>query len=241
MKVSVETEEFKSGEWGYRVVVLAEDASVQDYLDALNQGILNLDLSRTRGLHNSGCKGCDACCAERMPLTLVDLEILAQSPCVSKWINQRGPGWDSAPGNREQVLMAFVRRFCRVCVHGSSVDITLRLAEDGKCPFLERESGICGSYDFRPLVCQAYICCPASREALSLRESVVNAGEDELVRWLLSYAAENGIDFWYHEADDPQVNVEDWKPGSFTGKESYAQVRLKDVVSPELWERLTVK
>lgn len=234
MKVSVKEERFKSGEKGYSVAVLAEDASVQDYLDALNQGILTLDLFRVRGSHNHGCKGCDACCAERMPLTLVDLIILAESPVVSEWIKQRGLD----PGDWEQVLMALVRRFCRVYAHGSTVDITLALAEDGKCPFLDRKTGTCGSYDFRPLVCQAYICCPVSGDALSLRESVVNAGEDEFVRRWLSCASDNDLDFWFHEGDDPQVNPEDWKPGPFTGKESYAEVLLKDVVSEELWRRL---
>lgn len=234
MKVSITSEEFERGKRGYRVSVLAEDASVQDYLDALNQGILSLELFRARGIQGDHCKGCEACCAERMPLTPIDLKVLAQCPSVMEWISNRGLG----PDDEEQLLMALVRRFCRVYVKGSTVDITLRLGEDGKCPFLDPGAGTCSIYDFRPLVCQAYICCPASQEAFDLREAVVNAGEDELVRLWLSHAREHSLDFWYHEADNPQVDPEDWKTGPYTGKDSYSQILIKELVTPELWDKL---
>lgn len=233
MKLRIVPEEFENGGLGYTVSIFDDvipeadacmDISVQDYLDALNEAILSQDLFRSRGEGTELCQGCDVCCGERMPLTAIDLRGLAQSPMVRESLEV---DFEAAP---EEALIKMVRRFCRIYVKGGTVDISLRLEEDGKCPFLNRQTKTCSVYDFRPFVCQAYICCPASKEALELRQAVVNAGEDELVRLVLNYAAQASMDLWYDEADAPSVNFEDWQPGPFSGKESYEQVMLKDIL-----------
>lgn len=235
MRLKIVPEDFENGGPGYRAVLTGEEGSgevsVQDYLDALNDAIIALDLFRARGTENRECKGCDTCCGERMPLTAIDLINLAKSPIIREIFKEKG-------GSGEEILIKMIKRFCHIYVSGRAVDITLRLGADGKCPFLNRQSGTCSLYDFRPFVCQTYICCPASQEALELREAVVNAGEDELVRIWLNYAREAGIFLWYDAADAPEVDLKDWTPGSFTGKEAYHQILLKEVLSPDLLAKL---
>lgn len=233
MKLRIVPEEFENRCLGYTVSLIEEvlpeadactDISVQDYLDSLNEAILAKELFRSRGKGTKSCQGCDVCCGERMPLTAIDLRVLALSPKVRESLKV---DFDAAP---EEALMKMVKRFCYIYVKGDTVDISLRLEEDGKCPFLNRQTKTCSVYNFRPFVCQAYICCPVSNEALELRRAVVNAGEDELVRLVLNYAAQASMGLWYDEADAPSVNFGDWQPGPFSGKESYQQVILKDIL-----------
>lgn len=233
MRLRIVAEEFENRGLGYTVSLSGDmggeaeeclDVSVQDYLDAVNEAILSLDLFRSRGKEKKLCYGCDVCCGERMPLTAIDLRVLAQSPIVRGKLEV---DFEAAP---EEALVKMVKRFCRIYVKGRTVDITLRLEEDGKCPFLNRQAGTCTVYNYRPFVCQAYICCPVSTEALELCQAIVNSGEDELVRLWLSYAHETSMELWYDEADVPAVNIEDWQPGPFTGKDSYHQVMLKDIL-----------
>ena len=231
MTLKVDSERYENGGLGYKVVLSEEMASVQDYLDALNDALETLALSRSRE-EREKCRGCDICCAERIPLTSIDLKVLAQSPAVKEVLKKVG-------SKEEEVLATMIRRFCHVYVNGNTVDITLRLGEDGKCLFLNRETRTCSLYYFRPFVCQTYICSPASREALELRKAVVNPGEDELVRQWLNYAQKTSLSLWFDEADDPEVALEDWTSDSpFTGKDSYTQVLLKEVLPPGLWSRL---
>lgn len=241
MGIRIIPEKFDNGGMGYTVSLSVDisegeeaclDVSVQDYLNALNEAILSHNLFRARGDNNGQCQGCDVCCGERMPLTLIDLIILAQNPRV---MDALGEDFQSDP---EKTLAKMIKRFCRVYVKGDTVDITLRLADDGKCPFLNRQTKTCSLYDSRPFVCQAYICCPASNEALKVRQAIVNAGEDELVRWWLDCAQKASMDYWYDEADNPRVDPDDWQRGPFSGKTSYDEVLLKEILSPELLARL---
>jgi len=241
MGIRIIPEEFDNGGMGYSVYLTGylgkgqdtcKNVSVQDYLDALNEAILSQDLYRARGDEKLQCQGCDVCCGERMPLTLIDLIILSQSPPVKAVLGEE------SYSDLEKTLARMIKRFCRVYVNGDTVDITLRLADDGKCPFLNRQTKTCSLYDFRPFVCQSYICCPASEEALKLRQSIVNAGEDELVRWWLDYARKAAIDYWYDEADNPMIDSDDWKTGPFIGKTGYNEVLLTDILSPELFAKL---
>jgi|LFRM01.1.fsa_nt_gb Fe-S-cluster containining protein len=230
MKPKIMSIDYEDGTLGYDISVDENGVTVQDYLNALNAALMTLDLSRSREDRKS-CRGCDLCCGERIPLTIIDLLVLAESPAV------RGTLGGSLSGEHK-VLAEMLRRFSHVYVDGRSVDITLRLGEDNKCIFLERETKTCSVYDFRPFVCQTFICCPASKDALELREAVVNAGEDELVRRWLEFAEAGLCGFWYDEADSPDVDLEDWVKGPFTGKSSYSQVLIKDVLPPGLWARL---
>lgn len=218
-KVEIVSTDFK-GVKGYEVIVHDEQATVQDYLDNLNEFIEAGALTRTRG-DSSFCKGCDACCHERIPLTLVDVKELKQAVD-----HQEGP------------INSTVSRHCHVTVEGAAVDIALAGGVDGQCIFLSEETGCCTIYNHRPLVCQTYICCPTSKAAKQLRSLIVNLGEDELVRTWLREIEEGLGTLVIHEAYDPEIDLQDWQENKFTGIYKYADLRLIDLCPKTLWEDL---
>jgi len=118
------------------------------------------------------------------------------------------------------------------------VDISLRLNEDGTCSFLDNNLKICRVYQNRPLVCQTFICSPLSKRAARLREMIINAGEDELVNWWLSYVHKNEIRVWFNEADNPQISLENWEYFHLTDIRDYSRVKLIEIVTPDLWKML---
>ncbi len=202
-----------SGITGYDVLIRGTGASVQDYLDTLNTAISALPLQRTRRRARH-CRACDRCCAERAPLTAIDCLIL-----------KNAVGEDS--------LESFINRYTTVSVKGPVVDITLKQDDEGRCIFLNHKKKTCRFYEARPFVCQTFICSPATRRALELREEVVNKGEDELVRlWFKT-------DMVVHQAYNPGPNPADWPPTPFTNKSCYSSILLKAVLSPNLWQKLT--
>ncbi len=207
---------------GYDVVVRDGGASVQDYLDALNGAIEELPLSRGRR-KTAACRGCDLCCAERAPLTWVDVLNLEKHLKTGRLS-----------------LQQLLDRVGNILVDGPVVDITLRRNEDGSCIFLDRESRLCSVYPARPLVCQTFICCPASRRAARMRDLVVNSGEDELVRRWLLHSGKKGEEPAFHEGYRPRVRIEDWRPNAFTGKKHYRRVLLKELCPPDLWRQVFV-
>lgn len=218
MGVKILPKKFPSG-WGYDLQVLDEEVTVQDYLDALNKYIIEGNLTRKRG-HQGFCEGCDTCCAEPIPLTSIDIYRLQQG------LKEQGleVSW-------EQII----KRYTYVRAEGPVVDITLGQDAVGKCLFLDKELGKCTIYEYRPLVCQTYICAPVSRRAEALREIITNVGEDELVKWCLDNIPEEQL---YHEWWEPQVRREDWQDTPFNNKLSYGEVRLKELCSPWIWKKL---
>lgn len=203
------------GRTGYDIKVRDPEATVQDYIDALNRFIEEIPCSRTRAPEKESCYACDLCCQERIPVTLIDAYNLG--------------------GNRN--VLDTITKFFHVYVEGRVVDITMGLNEAGTCRFLNLNKGICSNYLNRPLVCQTFICCPATRAAQQLREEVVNAGEDELVRsWLKS--GRSAGSYVINEAVNPKLNPKDYSATPFNTKTSYSQVRLKDVCSQKLWLQL---
>ncbi|BAF58735.1 MAG: YkgJ family cysteine cluster protein [Pelotomaculum sp.] len=207
--------------WGYDLVVKDEAASVQDYLDAVCRIIREYPLSRTRKKAPS-CAGCDLCCKERAPLTWIDVLNLRKYLKMDK-----------------AALQEFLDLAGYILVDGPAVDITLRRTGRG-CVFLNRQSRLCSVYPARPLVCQTFFCCPVSRRAAGLRQYVVNAGEDELVRQWLLQAGKRGGAPAFHEGYRPKLRLGDWQPNAFTGREHYRQVLLKELCPPRLWQKLYV-
>ncbi|RJQ31621.1 MAG: YkgJ family cysteine cluster protein [Peptococcaceae bacterium] len=202
-----------SGVTGYDVLIRNEGASVRDYLNAINMAITTLPLQRTRRRARH-CRACDHCCAERAPLTAIDCLLLKKVL-------------------EEPDLNTFINRHTTVTVKGPVVDITLKQDDEGRCIFLNHKKKTCRVYEARPFVCQTFICSPASRRALELREEVVNKGEDELVRlWFKTNMV-------VHQAHNPRPNPVDWPPTPFTNKSCYSSILLKDVLSPGLWQKLT--
>lgn len=200
------------GQTGYDIKVKDPEATVQDYMDALNRFIEETPCFRTRMPGKQSCYACDLCCQERIPVTLIDACNLS--------------------GNGD--VMENIWKFFHVYVEDRVVDITMRLNDLGRCRLLDKNKGICLNYLNRPLVCQTFICCPATRAAKQLREEVVNAGEDELVRsWFKS--RKNSGRYLINEAINPRLNSGDYSVTPFHSKTSYSQVRLKDVCSNTLW------
>lgn len=198
---------------GYDLVITEKKATIQDYLNALNRAFAGMALTRVRSPEKKECRGCDRCCAERAPLTIIDSFRLS-------WVT----GCAS--------LSDFLSRYGYVAVTGPVVDITLRRLEDGYCIFLDRQTRTCRVYPVRPFVCQTFFCCPATPRALAVREAIVNSGEDELVRrWLKTRRV-------VHYADRPRVDPRDWPRTPFTGKWRYDAVRLRTVLSARLWREL---
>lgn len=198
---------------GYDVRVSAKEATVQSYLDALNRAFDRLPLARLRRPEEATCQGCDRCCGERAPLTIID--------CLNLSL-----------ALETRTLSDFLLHYSKVAVTGPVVDISLRRLEDGYCVFLDREARNCRVYPVRPFVCQTFFCCPATPRALALREAIVNKGEDELVRrWIRTRRI-------VHYAERPAVRYRDWPKTPFTDKWDYSTVRLRSVVSRRLWREL---
>ncbi|WP_170157690.1 YkgJ family cysteine cluster protein [Thermodesulfitimonas autotrophica] len=214
MAVKVLLQRFGAAQ-GYDLVITAKRATVQDYLDALNRAFTGLELTRVRRPEVRACRGCDRCCAERAPLTIIDSFLLSRVTGCSS-------------------LSEFLSRYGYVAVTGPVVDITLRRLDDGYCIFLDRQARTCRVYPVRPFVCQTFFCCPATGRALAVREAVVNSGEDELVRrWLKTRRV-------VHYADRPHVNPRDWLKNPFTGRWRYDAVRLRALLPGRLWRELYV-
>lgn len=207
------------GKAGYDIRVNESSATVMDYIDAIDGFIEKNTCYRSRRPGQQSCFGCDFCCQERVPVTLVDALLLSDGD-----------------------ISDTVQKVFHVYVEGPVVDITLGLDGAGKCRFLEKTQGTCRIYPQRPLVCRTFICCPSTSRAKQLREEIVNTGEDELVRnWFRMSGAKGHI---IHEAIEPAPQISDYPPTSFANAVRYDQVRLRDICSPELWEnlrKLTVK
>ncbi|NPV91793.1 MAG: YkgJ family cysteine cluster protein [Firmicutes bacterium] len=205
------------GENGYDIVVNSQWATAGDYIEALNQAVLELPLDRGRDRGLRSCRGCDLCCRERLPITSVDVRILMD-----------------ATGERD--LYRFLGRYAQVVVNGRTVDITMARDAEG-CAFLDPRMRQCREYDSRPLACQTFICCPLTRRAESLRDILINTGEDELVRWWLSEADGERRPV-IHEGSLAGLSGMDVPATPYSGREGYHQVLLKEVCPAELWNEL---
>jgi Fe-S-cluster containining protein len=203
------------GQTGYDIRVLDAGATVQEYIDAINSFIEEKACYRTRKPAQENCYGCDLCCQERAPVTAVDAY---------------GLGEDL----RETLLQKL-----HVCVEDRVVDIILARNDEDKCRLLNTEKGICTIYGKRPLVCQTFICCPSTKNAKQLREQVVNAGEDELVRqWFAIGQKSVDNNLIIHEAFEPAPDMTDYPQNAFAGAKNYSDVKLRDICSPSLWSRI---
>lgn len=219
MRVRVFSREIE-GQNGYDVEILSPQATVQDYLDGLNQLIEEGELSRLR-CQVKICEGCDLCCSERIPLTSIDIFQIRQNKLIS--------------GNS---LSEVINQCADVEVEPPWVDITLKIAKNSGCLFLNEQNKRCKNYAHRPLVCQTFICCPATERAQSLRSAIVNTGEDELVRlWLIEGLLTGEMPVSTGEMK--KIDLIDWEESVFTGKQEYNQILLKDLCPQRLWIELT--
>ncbi|AQS59540.1 YkgJ family cysteine cluster protein [Desulforamulus ferrireducens] len=209
---------FQKPDKSYDIEVLDPQATIQDYLDAINYFI--------ETTMEPPCRGCDECCWERIPLTSIDaltyVEKLAEQLDLEK-------NWP---------LLSFLKDYCYIYVEGPVVDISLGYTLEGACGFLNQEERICSNYMARSLVCQSFVCLESSEQAQELRSQLVNAGMDELVRLWLIQSQQAGQKPFMHEQHQAAPCLEDYPVNAFTGKVGYGQVLLKDVCTPELWGQI---
>jgi Fe-S-cluster containining protein len=203
---------------GYDLEVLNPAATVQDYLDSLNS---------FQDKFIAPCRGCDNCCWERIPLTYLDVVNYINDPNIRDLLSHGIPP-----------LTAFIHRFCFVFGQGQVVDIFLRQQDNSACVFLNIDRQICSCHASRSLVCQTFVCLPHSQRGEELRNIIVNTGEDELVRQYLLEAEALGEPIKFNESQNASPRLADYPPTVFSGKTSYREVRIKDIVPESLWNKL---
>jgi hypothetical protein len=128
-----------NGQAGYDLRVNDQAATVQDYLEAVQRLSRSDKCYRSRRPEAASCFGCDLCCRERVPVTLIDVLQLAG-------------------GSIGRTIERTIENLLHVFVEGRVVDITMGLDETGGCRLLDRTRDICKAYQQRPLVCRTFIC-----------------------------------------------------------------------------------
>ncbi|MGI6648573.1 MAG: YkgJ family cysteine cluster protein [Bacillota bacterium] len=213
---------------GFDVRINSDQATVEDYRRALNEWIDHKKWDRLRNPSVINCAGCNCCCQERIPLTIIDIINLKQA---------NEPGVEA-----DNTIVGGVQKWGYVWAKGPVVDITLRRMISGTCTFLDPSTSLCRIYAHRPFVCQTYICCPSSQRAQSLREAIVNIGEDELVRLWLQELIQSEVDIQnsppVNQGKEVCLSLKDWSATPFTGAESWSKVKLRDLCTDHLWEAL---
>ena len=196
---------------GCDVEVYSDDATVADFLAALDE---------FSGEYLADCRGCDGCCKERAPWIAADLPALAAL----------APG-DSFPAHRA------LAAFGQLAIRRGVSDICFRRAEDGPCCLLDTAGKFCTAWQSRAFVCRSHFCIPRSDKFARLREEIVNAGENELTRLLLR-EEEQGAEPITGKPLAKSLRIEDYPANAQSGIDSYDQLLLKEILSPELWTEI---
>lgn len=208
-----------NGKKGYKIRIKSQDATVADYIDAINDFINNNGYYRSRN-EVDNCEGCRFCCNERIPLTNIDISNLKNHELIT-----------------EDDLKEIIKSYNYVYLDGPVVDISLARNKKGNCIFLDENSYRCKIYFNRSLVCQTFICCPVDENSKQLREAIVNMGEDQLVRdWLISHS--KGEMMHIDDANAPEITLADWNNNCFYNKNNYGDILIKDIINEELWKKL---
>lgn len=213
-----------NGKTGYDLAITDEQATVQDYINAMNQAIetLPFTLHRKKGLACAGCAGCARCCQDVIQLTWIDVMLIRKQLDID--------------------LVAHIQVSDRRG-EGPFIGIILREEKDGFCSFLDRETHLCTIYPVRPLICQVYVCCLSTPGAKKVRDCIVGKGQDDLIRhWSIQAQEWGSLELHFHNKEKG-VNVyygitKDCPPNAFSGKSQYNEVLLKDLLPAELWEKV---
>lgn len=158
--------------------------------------------------YSDSCFGCCICCSERIPVTRIDLERIYKSD------HGRGNG-------NEADFRKWAERVASAQKSGECVDVTLQVDYYCICQFWDREKGLCSIYQARPFACRTYLCAPMSRRLEELRSQIINMGQDDLVPHLCQ--------------DAPKIYR---KKNAFTERESYKDIKLRDICTKRLWRQL---
>jgi len=191
-------------------------ATVQDYLDAVNRFILEARLTRLWPGAGLECEGCHLCCHEPAPVTLQDAYRLMK-------------------GLHTDLTGLF--SYLWVEERDRAVDITLRRRKGDACVFLG-DDGRCTVYEYRPFVCQTYICCPIDPVNEELRSSIVNKGEDALVREAILWFRSRGQRIPVNRGKVNNIRLSDWPVNRMSRADCYRQIMIRDVVPRKLYRSL---
>ena len=194
--------------FGYDIRILDDRATLQDYIDALN------DFAQK---YLAPCIGCDGCCHERAPLISTDIFIMEKLLPPSK---------NPAHNVIENYSDIFI-------FDDGAIDIPLKRNKNGSCIFLDEKNKYCQNHQTRPFTCNSYFCINKSLVAEDLRNSLINAGEDQLIHLL-----------WQEEIYGAtpilkdKVNILDYPENGFKNKKSLSEVLIKEIIPHELWQKL---
>jgi Fe-S-cluster containining protein len=215
--IEVYLKEFAENQYGYDIVLNDENATLGDYVDALN-----IFQDNTM----ADCRGCDGCCYERIPLTVADF-----------WLAKGLTAKLKAKKAADVTLTDWLLAAAEVHLDGDAIDIVLKRNSDYSCYFLNKEKQECREHIYRSLVCRTHCCLPKSQIAIDIRGDIINAGEDELCRCLLKIPDHPWQQLLakclpedYPESGFSQFAPEDWR-----------NIPLKSVISPENWQILIGK
>lgn len=150
----------------------------------------------------ASCYGCVGCCQERVPVTSLDAERLLQ-----------------LLPTEERTLAKLCEKLLDIeTFPDGAVDIRLKRDSEGCCILMDKENSCCSKHIYRTFACASHYCLPRSEKLDDIRSAIVNQGMDELVRQL------------YAEGILPQINIEDYPPNIFTGKSTYNDILLYELI-----------
>lgn len=202
---------------GFRLGLKDFQVSLQELLDQTNRFIEAGGLPRLWPQKTEQCEGCHLCCHEPLPVTSIDLLNICQALELD-------------------FIGAF--KFLNIEVESNVIDITLK-RRNKDCVFLNKQ-GRCRIYNYRPFLCQTYICCHMHEALEELRSQVVNQGMDELVRQTLLRFKKEGKSLPVSRGSTKNISLNDWPKNCFSGKTSYSDVLLEKVLSSDLKKLLLV-
>jgi len=216
--INVFLTEFPELGFGYDIKITDENVSLNDYITALDD---------FQEKYVAACRGCDGCCWERVPLGIVDYY------------------WGAALFNGSYTICDWLKKVAAINDIAGGIDLYLKRGEDSACMFLDKEKKECKDHTARPLVCRTHTCLPKSGVALELRSAIVNMLEDELVRRLLMETQTGAMikDSNWNEILE-KANIEDYASNVLSSfiledlKDNWRNVKIKDIVSVELWGQL---
>ena len=205
------TDPFMGESFGCDLRVFDPDATVADFMDALDAFALE---------HLDDCKGCDGCCRERAPLIAADIDRLASLLPPN-------------PYPAHQVCQAFAD----LSVKKGVSDIVFKRDKGNSCINLDPQTRCCRIWPQRAFVCRSHFCLPRSENIEQLRQDIVNAGINELTRLLLAEEAADAAPLTRRPLAK-MLRAADYEHNPQNGLRDYSQIRLQDTISPELWQAI---
>lgn len=207
-------QEFEDDQFGYYLVADPAD-TLGDYVD---------EITRFMDEMMTECRGCDGCCFERIPLTIADFYIA--KPLIARLTGK---------ALEDVTITDWLQEVAEIHVEPcGSIDIVLKRNEDDSCRFLNTDKQECSEHLWRPLVCRTHYCLSKALSAIDMRGDIINAGEDELCRQLLTTPNHP----WQELL--AECRLEDYAENGFShvNRENWRDIPLESIVSAENWQKV---